>query len=193
MLWRRRAGKVVADWRPKSILDIATGSGDLALSLTKRCPKAVIIGSDFCYPMLLEAKRKGLRCLVSADALALPFPPSIFDVVTVAFGLRNMESYPRAIEEMGRVLRPGGHLLVLDFSLPKGLLRGPYRFYLHRILPTVAGFVTGQKSAYAYLGESIEQFPDGERMTALINNNGFNHARCEPFTAGIVSLYTAER
>ncbi len=193
ILWRRRAGKIVADWQPTSILDLATGSGDLALSLAKRCPNATIIGSDFCHPMLLEAKRKGLRSLVTADALALPFPPSTFDAVTVAFGLRNMESYPRAIAEMGRVLRPGGHLLVLDFSLPRDLLRGPYRFYLHRILPTVAGFVTGQKSAYAYLGESIEQFPDGEEMTALINDNGFKDARCEPLTGGIVSLYTAER
>lgn len=193
ILWRRRAGEVVADWQPSSILDLATGSGDLALSLAKRCPNAMVIGTDFCHPMLLEAKKKGLKSLVTADALALPFPSSSFDVVTVAFGLRNMESYPRAIAEMSRVLRPGGHLLVLDFSLPKGPLREPYRFYLHRILPTIAGFVTGEKSAYAYLGESIEQFPDGEDMTALIIENGFKDALCEPLTGGIVSLYAAAR
>jgi demethylmenaquinone methyltransferase/2-methoxy-6-polyprenyl-1,4-benzoquinol methylase len=193
ILWRKRAGEVVAGWQPKSILDLATGSGDLALSLAKRCPTATIIGSDFCHPMLLEAKRKGLEALVTADALALPFPSASFDVVTVAFGLRNMESYPRAIAEMGRVVRAGGHLLVLDFSLPNGLLRGPYRFYLHHVLPAVAGLVTGEKAAYAYLGESIEQFPSGEKMTALLNANGFRNAHSEPLTCGIVSIYTAQR
>jgi demethylmenaquinone methyltransferase/2-methoxy-6-polyprenyl-1,4-benzoquinol methylase len=193
ILWRKRAGERVAGWQPESVLDLATGSGDLALSLSKRCPGATIIGSDFCHPMLLEAKRKGLKTLVTADALSLPFPSSTFDAATVAFGLRNMESYPRAIAEMGRVVRSGGHLLVLDFSLPTGLLREPYRYYLHHVLPVIAGFVTGEKAAYAYLGESIEQFPSGEEMTSLINANGFHNARSEPLTFGIVSLYTAER
>jgi demethylmenaquinone methyltransferase/2-methoxy-6-polyprenyl-1,4-benzoquinol methylase len=105
-----------------------------------------------------------------------------------------MESYPGALREMGRVLKPGGHLLVLDFSIPQNRLLGPaYRFYLHRILPGIAGLLTREKSAYDYLAESIEKFPRGEAMVKLINECGFSEAACEPLTCGIVSLYTGRR
>jgi demethylmenaquinone methyltransferase/2-methoxy-6-polyprenyl-1,4-benzoquinol methylase len=143
--------------------------------------------------MLQEARRKGLTDLVQADALHLPFAGAAFDALTIAFGLRNMENWERALREMARVLRPGGHVLVLDFSVPKRPLRGLYRFYLHRVLPRVAGIVTGDKSAYEYLGASIEEFPQGEKMCALIASAGFREATCQPLTGGIVSLYTAER
>lgn len=144
--------------------------------------------------MLQRAREKGLRRAVVADALQLPFPDSTFDVVTVAFGLRNMESWPGALSEMARVLNPGGHLLVLDFSLPgTPLLRAPYRFYLHHVLPVIAGVVTREKSAYQYLGASIEKFPAGKAMTALIESSGFTSATNLPLSGGIVSLYTAAR
>lgn len=192
-LWRRRAARIVSAWAPERILDLATGSGDLALALRKKVPQADLIGADFCLPMLQEAKRKGLPQLVQADALALPFADATFDVLTIAFGLRNMEQWDRALSEMARVLRPGGHVLVLDFSVPRPPLRTLYRFYLHRILPRVAGVVTGDRSAYEYLGASIEEFPQGDKMCALIERNGFRSAKAEPLTGGIVSLYTAER
>jgi demethylmenaquinone methyltransferase / 2-methoxy-6-polyprenyl-1,4-benzoquinol methylase len=192
-LWRRRAACIVSAWAPARILDLATGSGDLALALRKKLPQADLIGADFCLPMLQEAKRKGLQQLVQADALALPFADATFDVLTIAFGLRNMEQWDRALSEMARVLRPGGHVLVLDFSVPRPPLRTLYRFYLHRILPRVAGVVTGDRSAYEYLGASIEEFPQGDKMCALIERNGFRGAQAEPLTGGIVSLYTAER
>jgi demethylmenaquinone methyltransferase / 2-methoxy-6-polyprenyl-1,4-benzoquinol methylase len=192
-LWRRRAARIVSTWAPARILDLATGSGDLALALSKKLPQADLIGADFCLPMLQEAKRKGLPQLVQADALALPFADATFDVLTIAFGLRNMEQWDRALGEMARVLRPGGHVLVLDFSVPRPPLRTLYRFYLHRILPRVAGVVTGDRSAYEYLGASIEEFPQGDKMCALIERNGFRCAQAEPLTGGIVSLYTAER
>lgn len=191
--WRRRAVGIVSEWRPQRVLDLATGSGDVARAITRACPAATVIGADFCLPMLRVAQGKGVRCLVQADGLRLPFPDSAFDVVTIAFGLRNMESLEAGLAEMARTLRRGGHLLVLDFSVPPPPLRGIYRFYLHSILPRLAAVVTGDRSAYEYLGASIEEFPQGEKMNALIAAAGFSEARCEPLTGGIVSLYTARR
>jgi demethylmenaquinone methyltransferase/2-methoxy-6-polyprenyl-1,4-benzoquinol methylase len=192
-LWRRRAAAVAASWHPSTLLDLATGSGDLALAIERACPHTQVTGADFCEPMLERAREKGLRRTVVADALHLPFPDCSFDCVTVAFGLRNMESWPAALREMSRVLNPCGHLLILDFSLPGPPLRAPYRFYLHHILPVVAGIVTGKKSAYRYLGVSIEEFPAGAAMLSLIEKCGFTAAKCQPLTGGIVSLYTAAK
>jgi demethylmenaquinone methyltransferase / 2-methoxy-6-polyprenyl-1,4-benzoquinol methylase len=192
-LWRRRAASIVKNEQPKRILDVATGSGDLALALQKACPDASVTGTDFCQPMLDQAALKGLKDLVLADALAMPFGDGQFDVLTVAFGLRNMEDWPRALREMRRVIRSGGLLLVLDFSVPPPPLRGIYRFYLHNILPCLASIVTGEKSAYDYLADSIEVFPSGEKMTALIESCGYRDAKAERLTGGIVSLYTARR
>lgn len=192
-LWRARSARLVAGWKPSRILDLATGSGDLAMALRAACPQSLVVGADFCHPMLREARRKGLDHLVTADGMRLPFADATFDALTVAFGLRNMESWPGALAEMSRVLRPGGHLLVLDFSVPPAPLRWIYRPYLHHLLPHVAAFLTGQKSAYDYLGESIEAFPFGPAMCELINSAGFSGAACLPLSGGIVSLYTATR
>ena len=191
--WRRRAAKIVRAWKPARILDLATGSGDLALALTKSCPDAEVIGADFCLPMLLAARRKGVAKLIQADGMSLPFPDTAFDAVTIAFGLRNMESWERGLAEIARVLRPGGHLLVLDFSIPPPPLRMFYRFYLHRVLPTFARLLTGDRQAYEYLGASIEKFPTGAAMSAMIEAANFSDAKCEPLTGGVVSLHTARR
>ncbi len=190
-LWRRRAAKIVRAWAPQTVLDLATGSGDLAIALAQACPQAEIVGADFCLPMLLEARRKGVKNLVQADGMKMPFADASFDVLTIAFGLRNMESWPVALAEMARVLRPRGHLLVLDFSVPPAPFRGVYRFYLHRILPRLASLLTGEKAAYEYLGDSIETFPQGEAMLALLRTAGFLEPKCLPLSGGIVSLYTA--
>lgn len=192
-VWRRRAARIVHSWLPERILDLATGSGDLALSLRGVCPRAQIVGADFCLPMLRFAQKKGLDHPVVADGMRLPFTDGAFDVLTVAFGLRNMESWPGALAEMARVLRPGGHLLVLDFSVPPPPLRWLYRPYLHHILPRVAGFLTGEKAAYDYLGDSIEKFPCGPAMCALFEAAGFADAKSEQLSGGIVSLYTGRR
>ncbi len=167
--WRRRAAEIVRGWRPGRLLDLATGSGVLAASLARACPAATVVGADFSLPMLRRAQaRERVARLAVADAMRLPFSDGAFDAVTVAFGLRNMPSYSGALEEMRRVLRPGGRVLILDFSVPGGWWRGVYRFYLHRCLPRVAGFVCGERAAYKYLGESIERFPRGETMRALL-------------------------
>ena len=193
-LWRFRVSRLVAASQPSRILDLATGSGDLALALQKACPSAQVVAADFCLPMLEEAQKKSVAHLVQADAMALPFSGATFDAVTVAFGLRNMASWEKALQEMHRVLRPGGLMVVLDFSLPaRGPLREIYRLYLHHILPHIAGWTTGRAEAYEYLGESIEAFPRGSDMAALIETCGF---QCEPpnkMCLGIVSLYAARK
>jgi demethylmenaquinone methyltransferase/2-methoxy-6-polyprenyl-1,4-benzoquinol methylase len=192
-LWRGRAAKIVEEWRPRRVLDLATGSGDLALTLQRRLPQAAITAADFSPEMLSVARQKGVRETVLADALRLPFPEESFDCVTVAFGLRNMADWSLALREMSRVLRPSGHLLVLDFSMPAGPLRPAYRFYLHRCLPILASLVTGQKAAYDYLGGSIEKFPNGGGMIRLIEQNGFVLGSARPLTGGIATIYTAEK
>jgi demethylmenaquinone methyltransferase/2-methoxy-6-polyprenyl-1,4-benzoquinol methylase len=192
-LWRRRAAKIVAGWQPRDVLDLATGSGDLALAIQRQLAGANITAADFSSEMLEVARGKGVLKTVLADALQLPFESESFDCVTVAFGLRNMADWDRALREMSRVLRPQGHLLVLDFSVPAGALRLVYRFYLHRCLPWMASLVTGQKAAYDYLGGSIEKFPSGAAMLELIERSGFAMAAAAPLTGGIATIYTAQK
>ena len=190
--WRRRAARIVQDWQPARLLDLATGSGVLAKTLARACPDALVIGADFCLPMLQRARSaRGLRRLVVADAMRLPFADGAFDAVTVAFGLRNMPSYLGALREMRRILRPGGRVLILDFSVPGGWWRGFYRYYLHRWLPRIAGVLSGERGAYEYLAESIERFPRGDAMLALLGKCGFAEGVAEELTGGIVTLYTA--
>lgn len=190
--WRKVVTARIRKWKPARLLDVASGTGDLALEIQDQCPDCEVTASDFCAEMLAHAASRGLAKTLVADALNLPFPDGSFDVVTVAFGLRNMASWPGALREMARVLAPDGHVLVLDFSLPQSaLLRPLYRLYLHRVLPLAAGLITGRRGAYEYLAESIENFPSGNAMTALMEANGFLNARCVPLTGGIVSLYTA--
>jgi demethylmenaquinone methyltransferase/2-methoxy-6-polyprenyl-1,4-benzoquinol methylase len=192
-LWRRRAAKMVEGWQPREVLDLATGSGDLALAIQSRLPNAKIVAADFSPEMLEIARGKGVANTVAADALQLPFENGSFDALTVAFGLRNMADWDRALAEMARVLRDPGRLLVLDFSLPTGALRPAYRFYLHRCLPFFASVVTGQKAAYDYLGGSIEKFPSGAAMLELIEKNGFMNAVAERLTGGVATIYTGEK
>ena len=192
-LWRRRAAKIVAGWQPRDVLDLATGSGDLALALQQRLPGAAITAADFSPEMLEVAREKGVAKTILADALELPFESESFDCVTVAFGLRNMADWDRALREICRVLRSQGHLLALDFSIPGRLLQPVYRFYLHRCLPLFASIVTGEKAAYDYLGGSIEKFPAGAAMRGLIEKSGFTMASAEPLTGGIATIYTGEK
>jgi demethylmenaquinone methyltransferase/2-methoxy-6-polyprenyl-1,4-benzoquinol methylase len=193
VLWRIRAAEIVKRWKPKCILDLATGSGDLARTLRRACPDAFLVGADFCEPMLRVAQPKGLPHLVVADAHQLPFADASFDVVTVAFGLRNMASWSGALAEISRVLVPGGHLLILDFGLPAEPLRTPYRFYLHRILPNLAAVLTGERSAYDYLADSIEAFPNGTTMCERLEENGYRETAFVPLLGGVAALYIAKR
>jgi demethylmenaquinone methyltransferase / 2-methoxy-6-polyprenyl-1,4-benzoquinol methylase len=191
--WRKCAADIVASWRPGKIVDLATGTGDLALALQKKLPDAAVTGVDFVPEMLELAQRKGVRQTIVADAMQLPFSDGSFDCVTIAFGLRNMEDWGGALAEMSRVLGRDGHLLVLEFSLPtRPIVRSIYRLYLHRCLPLLGSLLTRKKSAYDYLGDSIEEFPSGRAMIDLIEASGFRHATLQPLSYGIATIYTAQ-
>jgi demethylmenaquinone methyltransferase/2-methoxy-6-polyprenyl-1,4-benzoquinol methylase len=180
---------MVKAWEPKRILDVATGTGDLALEMQKVCPDSEIVATDFCEEMLAHAGRRGIKLTQVADALSLPYEDGAFDVVTVAFGLRNMADWEAGLREMARVCQ-GGHLLVLDFSLPKGPLGKPYGFYLNRVLPKIAGLLTGEGQAFEYLAGTIEKFPSGPAMVELFEKAGFEQAAARPLSGGIASVYT---
>ena len=192
--WRARAAQIVGGWHPHTVADVATGTGDLALAIQKKVPHAELTGVDFVPEMLELARRKGVRRVVLADAMKLPFADASFDCVTIAFGLRNLENCAAGLAEMWRVLSTKGHLLVLEFSLPtRPIFRAAYRFYLHRCLPLLGSLLTQKKSAYDYLGDSIEAFPSGNAMCELMRETGYASASFEPLTGGIVTIYTAEK
>jgi demethylmenaquinone methyltransferase/2-methoxy-6-polyprenyl-1,4-benzoquinol methylase len=192
--WRARAAEIVAGWHPYTIADLATGTGDLARAMQKKLPHAELTGVDFLPEMLEIARRKGVQRVVMADAMKLPFNDASFDCVTIAFGLRNLENCSAALTEMWRVLNTNGHLLVLEFSLPTTpMLRAAYRFYLHRCLPLLGSLLTQKKSAYDYLGDSIEEFPSGNAMCELIRETGYISPSFECLTGGIVTIYTASK
>lgn len=198
--WRRELVAAAARSAPDDLLDLATGSGDVAFALARKLPRARIVGMDFCAPMLEEAIRKRQAAGPEAypkvdfrpgDALAIPCPAASFDIVTIAFGLRNLADRAGGLAEMRRVLRPGGRLLVLEFSQPHRFFRPLYAFYLSRILPRLAGLITGDRSAYEYLNASISQFPDRFALAKELEKAGFRSVQARPLTCGIVALHEA--
>jgi len=201
--WRRRLVAAVHRTAPGAVLDLATGSGDVAFALARALPpSAAITGMDFCQPMLDEADaKKGAAgpnrfanvIFRQGDGLALPLPDASVDAVTIAFGLRNLADRARGLGEMRRVLRPGGRLFVLEFSQPSPWFRPFYFFYLRKILPFVAGVVTGDRAAYVYLNETIEQFPDRAALAEEIRTAGFSSVSARGMSFGIVALHEAAR
>lgn len=199
--WRRCLVAAVKSAAPREVLDLATGSGDVAFALSRKLPpNTAILGMDFCQPMLDEAeikKRQSARyenvAFQQGDGLALPLPDASFDAVTISFGLRNMENRATALAEMRRVLRPGGRLFVLEFSQPHRWLKPLYFFYLRRMLPAIAGAVTGDRAAYVYLNETIEQFPNREKLSDEIRSAGFTNVHAHGLTFCTVALHEAVR
>lgn len=199
--WRRRLVSAVRAPGPRDILDLATGSGDVAFALSRKLPASVkITGMDFCQPMLDEAvikQQSDGRCpnitFVQGDGMALPLADETFDAVTISFGLRNMADRHKALTEMHRVLRPQGRLYVLEFSQPYAWFRPLYFFYLKRLLPAIASVVTGDRGAYEYLCGSIEQYPGHEAMAAEIRRAGFAKVDVIRMTFGSVALHIAQK
>ncbi|MDR2883300.1 MAG: bifunctional demethylmenaquinone methyltransferase/2-methoxy-6-polyprenyl-1,4-benzoquinol methylase UbiE [Alistipes sp.] len=211
-LWRRRVVRMVSRAslvgtagdeaiRKFTILDVATGTGDLVISLARRIAAARIVGVDISEGMLARGREKVARCSLSGrivlqpgDAEALEFPDSTFDAVTVAFGVRNFGDIDSGLREMQRVLRPGGRCFVLEFSEPRGALFGPvYRFYFHRVLPWLGRLVSRDRGAYSYLPRSVDEFPAPERFAAMLREAGFAAVRVRRLSLGIAYVYEAEK
>ena len=199
--WRARTVERVADVlsRPNArVLDLCCGTGDVLLSLEERAGRAVL-GSDFCHPMLVEAnhkiaKRRFKTPLFEADALALPLADGSLDLITVAFGFRNLANYERGMKEMLRVLKPGGVAAVLEFSQPTNKAFGAlYGFFSTRVLPWVGGLVSGSQDAYSYLPESIGRFPGADDLASQMKRAGFAHVEFERMTGGAVALHLARK
>jgi demethylmenaquinone methyltransferase/2-methoxy-6-polyprenyl-1,4-benzoquinol methylase len=201
VLWRRTTVRRAPPPAAGAILDVCTGTGDLALAYAAAAgPGVRIVASDFCRPMLDRGEEKSRRAgraieWVEADAMALPFPTATFDLVTVAFGLRNIADTARGLAEMARVLKPGGTLAILEFSLPtNALVRGFYLWYFRRVLPAVGNAVARNASdAYTYLNRSVEEFPSGEALATLVRAAGFDRVEMVPLTLGIATLSLCRR
>jgi demethylmenaquinone methyltransferase/2-methoxy-6-polyprenyl-1,4-benzoquinol methylase len=174
-------------------LDLCCGTGDLLLELEAACGRAVI-GCDFSSTMLEQAQRKRSRSLlVEGDALQLPLADASFDLVTIAFGLRNLADYRAGLAEMRRVLRPGGYAAVLEFSQPPNRLwRALYGFYSRRLLPVIGGVISGSWSAYRYLPASVSRFPAPEELAEEMRVAGFREATFERMSGGIVVLHLGQ-
>lgn len=207
-LWRRRVANRFRDIleNPAArVLDLCCGTGDLTLALARRGP-AIIIGSDFVHPMLTRATEKSrahvkgnragrnLAGYIEADALALPFANDSFDLVTAAFGFRNLANYDRGLTEMVRVLRPGGQIGILEFCEPTGVFFGPfYRFYFTQVLPRIGGAISGSRFAYSYLPNSVGKFPDPKALADRMKSAGFSETAYELWTGGTVALHRAKK
>lgn len=197
--WRQRLVRAVYDSHATSVLDLATGSGDVVFALADGlAPGVTLLGIDFCQPMLDEAVKKRDEnhrwthiAFRLGDGMALPLPDASFQAITISFGLRNMVNRAQALQEMRRVLKPDGRLFILEFSQPMVWFRPFYYTYLKYVLPIVAGIITGDRSAYEYLSGSIEQYPDRIAMSEEIRQAGFNSVRALPLSCGIVALHEA--
>ena len=196
-LWRKTAIRQLQANRPKLILDVATGTGDFAIAALKLHPDKVI-GIDISEGMLEVGRKKILKHgfegkieLRSGDSEKLPFEENKFDAIIVGFGVRNFENLEKGLSEMFRVLKPGGKVVVLEFSKPTAFpLRQLFHFYFRFILPKIGRWVSHDSSAYTYLPESVRAFPDGERFTMILSHLGFKSTTCRLLTFGISSLYT---
>ena len=199
--WRLRLVRAVARQGPQRVVDLATGSGDVAFALRQALPPSCSIqGLDFCEPMLDQARQKQARrplpgrlSFEFGDAMNLPLESQSIDALTIAFGLRNFEDRHRGLREIYRVLNSNkGTLFVLEFSQPVVLIRPFYQFYLRKILPFLARLATGNRSAYDYLGGSIEAFPDKLSLSNEIRAAGFSDVRAIGLTGSIVALHIAK-
>jgi demethylmenaquinone methyltransferase/2-methoxy-6-polyprenyl-1,4-benzoquinol methylase len=199
-LWRRKAINRLRSGEGQRILDVATGTADFAIAAARLAPREVV-GVDIAEEMLAVGRDKirarGLSRLVTlrrGEAESLPFEDGSFDAAIVAFGARNFEDLARGLGEMHRVLRPGGRIVVLEFSRPGGFpFRQMYLLYFLHVIPFVGRLISGNREAYSYLPASVMAFPEGDEFLAILSGAGFTGASAERLTFGIASIYTAEK
>jgi demethylmenaquinone methyltransferase/2-methoxy-6-polyprenyl-1,4-benzoquinol methylase len=199
--WRRRLVSLLPARKPLYVLDLATGTADVILTLAGKKLELTGIGLDMAADMLAIGREKVASQkmadrigLVRADGVNLPFADRSFDITTIAFGIRNIPDYPAAIAEMRRVLRPGGRALILEFSLPSNrLIRAFYLLYFRYVLPRVGAAISGDRYAYRYLNETVESFPHGAAFEQAMRDAGFDEVRLHPLTLGVATIYEGIR
>lgn len=199
--WRKKAIRSLKKYRPQHIIDIATGTGDLAIMEYKMLQPQTIVGIDISTGMLEvgreKIKKEGLEekiKLVQGDSENLEFADGSFDAATAAFGVRNFENLEKGLAEMYRVLKPGGRLMIIEFSKPKaGIVKGFYKMYMSVFAPRIAAMFNQNKEAYKYLNKSAHAFPERAAFTDILTKIGFNESRFEPQTFGICCIYTASK
>ena len=200
-MWRRHVVRKVRRMKPEKIMDLATGTGDLAIKMAKAMPKAKIMGVDLSEKMLAVAaekvRRKGLDdhiALYQGDAENLDVADGVLDVVTVAFGVRNFGNLEQGLSEIMRSLRSGGHIVVLEFSTPRNwFVRKCYQFYSNHVMKPVGGMVSKDRKAYDYLPDSIVEFPDRERFLEIMSCTGFVECRRFSQSFGIAQIYIGKK
>lgn len=192
--WRRRLSSA---WRrltvPGPVLDLCSGTGDVLFELEKTFPHCV--GADFCLPMLAQGKkRKESSIFLQADALQLPFPDETFSLITVSFGVRNLEKLEVGLQEMFRVLKSGGHLLVMEFGQPRNRVwRALFSLYSFQIMPLLGGLLTGNRAAYEYLPRTSQKFPCGEAFIAQLKAAGFSSCTARSLSGGVAYIYYGQK
>lgn len=202
ILWRNKLARSISNQSGRRLLDLATGTGDVALTLLKKKPGIRLAsGCDMARNMLHRASLKSIKkklnsrfSLVQADAGKIPFRGDSFHFATIAFGIRNMVDPSAVLKEMLRVLKDQGSALILEFSLPSNkIIRSLHLFYLRKIIPPLGSLISKDKFAYRYLNETIETFPYGREFCRLMENAGFKNVRCTPLTFGVATLYQGEK
>lgn len=195
-LWRRAAVRLSGAQEGNAVLDCASGTGDLALAFKRKVgTSGRVMGTDFCKEMLdhapAKAAREGLQVEFQvADAMDLPFADNSFDVASIAFGIRNVDDPVKCLKEMGRVVRPGGRVVVLEFGQPTGLFGALFRLYSKVVMPTIGGLLTGNRAAYEYLPRTSAAFPAGDKFLALMDQSGAYKERvAHPMTFGTSYVY----
>ena len=195
-VWRDRTIAESGVTTGQSVLDCATGTGDLAIAFKKAVgPEGYVLGTDFCAPMIEpapdKAKKEGLEIdFEVADAMDLPYEDNRFDVSSISFGIRNVDDPVTALKEMARVVRPGGKVVVLEFGQPKGFMKWPYELYSQHIMPTLGGWLSGNRDAYTYLPRTSAAFPAGDKFLALMDESeAFESKRAISLTGGIAFIY----
>lgn len=199
--WRRKGISFLKPFAPSSILDMATGTGDLAISMFRKLKPDYIIGADISEGMMKVGRQKVSKAGLSGhitfeqqDALSLTYKENSFDAVTAAFGVRNYENIQKGLSEMYRVLNPGGHIMILELSTPERFpMKQLYHIYSHTVIPTIGKLFSKEKNAYKYLPASIKVVPQGKVMTSLLSDIGFVDTKVRTFTFGICSLYTGRK
>jgi demethylmenaquinone methyltransferase/2-methoxy-6-polyprenyl-1,4-benzoquinol methylase len=200
-IWRKRAIKLLDNHKAKVILDVATGTADVALEAAKQLNAEQIIGVDISNEMLeigrTKVKKRGLDTLITleeGDSENLPFEDNTFDAITVAFGVRNFENLENGLREMYRVTKPGGKVVILEFSQPTTFpFKQLYNFYFRNILPVIGRLTSKDPRAYRYLYESVQAFPNGDQFLSILTKLGYKSNQCIPLTLGVCSIYMGEK